>query len=383
MMPPARRSSRTVVSGLLLSAATTCVVWTLLRVVIWIDVGPHNAGLGNTPVVFLLGLVFDLATLAFVLSPLLLVVAAVPSRLRSKRWYLLLRWTYVWFACAAVLLIAAGEFLFWREFSARFNFFAVDYLIYRREVIGDIRESYPVGFIIFGIALAALAVTLLLYRRFSLSTAPRSARFRWALLVAAVILPLGSAALVSTDQMQATGNAYADELVGNGVYSFVAAARRNELDYDKFYRVMPTGEANSVLAAAGVRRTAMAALPALAISQPRPLLSRPILRRPRNIVLVSIESMSAEFLGSFGNKENLTPNLDRLAKGGILFDHFFATGTRTVRGLEALSTGIPPPPGQSIVRRLGNDHLVTVGGLWRKAAMPFPSSTEAMACSTT
>jgi arylsulfatase A-like enzyme len=56
-----------------------------------------------------------------------------------------------------------------------------------------------------------------------------------------------------------------------------------------------------------------------------------------NIVMVVIESLSAEFLGSFGNSANLTPNYDSLAKQSIFFTNLYATGTRTVRGMEALT----------------------------------------------
>jgi phosphoglycerol transferase MdoB-like AlkP superfamily enzyme len=59
----------------------------------------------------------------------------------------------------------------------------------------------------------------------------------------------------------------------------------------------------------------------------------------------------------------LTPELDKLAKNGMKFERLYATGTRTVRGLEALSLGTPPIPGQAIVRRPGNEHLSTMGEL--------------------
>jgi phosphoglycerol transferase MdoB-like AlkP superfamily enzyme len=80
-----------------------------------------------------------------------------------------------------------------------------------------------------------------------------------------------------------------------------------------------------------------------------------------NVVLVSVESLSAEFLGRFGNSQNLTPELDRLAASGLEFTCLYATGTRTVRGLEALSIGTPPTPGQSIVRRPDNNSLENLG----------------------
>jgi phosphoglycerol transferase MdoB-like AlkP superfamily enzyme len=69
-----------------------------------------------------------------------------------------------------------------------------------------------------------------------------------------------------------------------------------------------------------------------------------------NIVMVVIESLSAEFLGSFGNSANLT-NYDSLAKQSIFFTNLYATGTRTVRGMEALTLCVPPTPGNSIVRQ--------------------------------
>lgn len=89
--------------------------------------------------------------------------------------------------------------------------------------------------------------------------------------------------------------------------------------------------------------------------------STPFRHAPRNVVLISVENLSASYLGSFGNPAGLTPRLDALAKEGVLFTQLYATGTRTVRGLDALSLGTPPIPGQAIVRRPGNEHLATIG----------------------
>jgi len=66
-------------------------------------------------------------------------------------------------------------------------------------------------------------------------------------------------------------------------------------------------------------------------------------------------------MGAFGNAKGLTPQLDRLAREGLLFTQLYATGTRTVRGLEALALSLPPTPGHSVVKRPNNDHLFTVG----------------------
>lgn len=68
---------------------------------------------------------------------------------------------------------------------------------------------------------------------------------------------------------------------------------------------------------------------------------------------------------SFGNNKNLTPFLDSLSEHSLLFTNLYATGTRTVRGLEALSLCVPPTPGQSIVRRPHNENLFSLGKVFR------------------
>ena len=82
--------------------------------------------------------------------------------------------------------------------------------------------------------------------------------------------------------------------------------------------------------------------------------------RRLNVVMIVVESLSADFLGAYGNGRGLTPNLDELARDSLVFDRLYATGTRTVRGLEAIALSIPPTPGSSIVKRPGSVGLSTL-----------------------
>ncbi len=360
-MPFAFEKSPPAIRLALALGATALGVWTLLRIALWIVTGPALVGWENAPGLFARGLWFDLATLAFALAPWLLLSALLPDRWRGARAVIALRWLLLWLTVALLLFGAVAEWVFWAEFSTRFNFIAVDYLVYTHEVIGNIRQSYPVPAILAAIGVAAFAVVFVLGRRFRLAPHPLGARRRIALGVMAFVLPAGSLAVASVDQMGGSGNAYAEELSGNGLFTFWAAFRRNELDYDRFYRTIDQAKADALLLSLGVEREPLGeALKPDEKEDPVKQLG-PLTRRPRNVVLVSVESLSAEFLGVYGNPKGLTPNMDRLANEGLRFDRFFATGTRTVRGLEALSLGVPPVPGQSIVRRPGNEHLATVG----------------------
>ena len=85
-----------------------------------------------------------------------------------------------------------------------------------------------------------------------------------------------------------------------------------------------------------------------------------------NIILICLESFNADNLEVFGNKKHLTPYIDKLASESILFSNMYATGTRTVRGMEAITLSVPPTPGHSIVRRPENDHLYSIATVFRQ-----------------
>ncbi|MDH4215799.1 MAG: LTA synthase family protein, partial [Gallionella sp.] len=159
-------------------------------------------------------------------------------------------------------------------------------------------------------------------------------------------------------------NAFAAELSGNGMFTISAAMRRNELDYDRFYRTIPQETADAVLKEMGVKRKPQSAAASSGDAKTGANSGKsPFIKTPRNVVLITVESLSASYVGAYGSTQGLTPNLDELARDGMKFDRVYATGTRTVRGLEALSLGTPPVPGQAIVRRLNNEHLSTIGEL--------------------
>jgi phosphoglycerol transferase MdoB-like AlkP superfamily enzyme len=344
-----------------LLAGCALMLWLMLRVILWVNTGPSQMSLVQASKAFGLGLWFDIGTLAFIAVPFLAMSAFYPNRWRSSPVARKFYWVAAWLVLAILMFGVVSEIVFWEEFSTRFNFIAVDYLIYTNEVIGNILESYPVGLMVAGIVLAALAAVALLSRYIRPAQSPLSLRQRASMLLLACILPASSWFLVDVDQMLVTGNAYADEMAGNGLFTLAAAMRRNELDYDRFYKTIPQERADNILASVGVSRTPLsqAIVPKEDEHEPEEL--GPFRRNPRNVVLISVESLSARYLGAYGNNKGLTPNLDRLATEGLKFERVFATGTRTVRGLDALSLGAPPIPGQAIIRRQHNEHLATIG----------------------
>jgi phosphoglycerol transferase MdoB-like AlkP superfamily enzyme len=343
------------------AAAVFVAVCTLTRVALALRPEAALLGSGELARSFAYGLLFDLAAAAYAVTPLVLWLALAPGRFARTRFYRLA--TVAWFfaACFAMLLLAVAEWLFWDEFGARFNFIAVDYLLYTHEVLGNIWQSYPVGWLLAALALAAAAGTALAARAlWRWSAAPLGRARGLAVVAAQAVLVAGLVQFVDGDLKRRSPRDVANELAGNGLYEFFAANRRNELRFERHYATLPLPEA-----LATVRR-------ALGPAQWIEPLGEGIERlepgrgkeRRLNVVLVSVESLGAEFLGAYGDRRGLTPNLDRLAQTSLWFSRVYATGNRTVRGLEALALALPPTPGQSIVRRPNNEVLFSLGSVF-------------------
>ncbi|MBN8577609.1 MAG: sulfatase-like hydrolase/transferase [Cytophagales bacterium] len=305
---------------------------------------------------FGLGLLFDLFNAAYFCIPVSIYLWLVPRSLYRKSWHRFVLYTLL-FTCVSILVFnAAAEWLFWDEFNTRFNFIAVDYLVYTTEVIGNIRQSYPIGWILTAVFSVAIAITYFFKPASPVSATDFSfakrTRYFGGYALVVVLIFFG----VTSRQHHFSSNAYANELAGNGMYELFAAYRNNELNYDQFYK--HTGNAKNFEVfrkliktrdaeftdSTGIERTIRAAAP----------------EKRLHVVLISVESFSADFMNLFGNQENITPFLDSLAPHSLAFTNLYATGTRTVRGLEALSIALPPTPGQSIVRRPENENLFSL-----------------------
>lgn len=339
---------------LLLVTGAWLVVFLLTRTVLLLTHLDEAGGVALS--MFGIGLLYDLGFLAYAALPMGLYLLLCPPALwrrRGHRWFLQGLLTVSLFA---MLFTSVAEWLFWDEFGVRFNFIAVDYLVYSDEVLNNVLESYPIGTLLSILALLAVALSFALRKPFNAALDAPLPPLRGRLLNALGLLVVAglSLQLLSQDAPRAQGgNAYQNELASNGPYQFFAAFRNNELDYGQFYSSLSPEKV------AGQIRAELSEPNARFIGQDpqdiRRVIDNPGTVRKPNIVLVTIESLSAKYLGSNGDERNLTPNLDALRKQSLYFNNFYATGTRTDRGLEAITLAIPPTPGRSIVKRIGRE----------------------------
>jgi phosphoglycerol transferase MdoB-like AlkP superfamily enzyme len=313
--------------------------------------------LGQWAYLFAVGFAYDVVTFIYFAWPLVLALWLLPRRAYLSRWGHGIFIGLCTVLAFAVLYLGAAELVFWGEFSARFNFIAVDYLVYTHEVVGNIRESYPIATWT-ALLLAATFVVMWLSRRV-LAARDHGSRFlaRSGVVGVWLVLTVAVSFAVSGSMKDRSSNNYVNELAGNGIYQFFAAFRDNELSYAKYYPTVPDDQAFANLR--GLLKTPDATFTS---DDPRDITRTITADRPEkklNIVLISVESLSGDYVEGLdvSKHKHLMPNLDALASKSLFFTQLYANGTRTVRGLEALALSVPPTPGESIVKRPDNENL--------------------------
>jgi arylsulfatase A-like enzyme len=105
-----------------------------------------------------------------------------------------------------------------------------------------------------------------------------------------------------------------------------------------------------------IRGCASAAPPAIDVS-PRPL------DAPVNVLLYVVDTLRHDHLSAYGYERQITPNLDRLARRGFLFDNTYAPGTATLPSVSALFTSRHP----SLSRRALREKKTTLAGAFQRA----------------
>jgi phosphoglycerol transferase MdoB-like AlkP superfamily enzyme len=336
------------------------------RALLWWNYGTA-AGVGALalPGILAGGLVNDAIVALYLFAPLALYTALLPDRWYRTALNRRILAVGSWLTFFGLVYLAVVESYFFQEFDSRFNLVAFDYLAYPTEVAGDVWAEYPVLWAAFAAAAAASAGLWWLRRRVGDgSEAPAGRRERLRPLAAHFSAVALAVAFWPTDMLSLADNRVANELVQNGISSFMRAATTSEIDYHANYESADPQQNLALvaheLARGGGRFTRLEegrldrAFPARADGLGR-----------LNVVLVSSESFGAEFSRLYGSTEDLTPEFDRFAQRGIWFPHTYASGTRTVRGLEALTSSIPPIPTVSILRRPGNDNVATWGAVMR------------------
>ncbi|WP_213876462.1 LTA synthase family protein [Pseudomonas sp. dw_358] len=308
------------------------------------------------------GLRFDLRLVAYTLIPLAL--ALVIPRLMAMRGL----WRF-WLTVTSSLFLFLGlmEMDFYREFHQRLNGLVFQYVKEDpKTVLSMIWYGYPVVRYL----LAWFFVTWLLslvFKGIDRLTRPRAVApeatvgrpaASWYLRIGVMVLVLGVIVLAGRGTLRqgpplrwgdayTTDSNFANQLGLNGTLQLINAAKSQMSDErDNIWKgTLPVAEAQQT-----VRDMLLTPNDKLVDSDiaavrrdftPPEQNTLPI----KNVVVILMESFAGHSVGALGDESGITPYFDKLAKEGLLFDHFFSNGTHTHQGMFATMGCFPNLPG--------------------------------------
>jgi phosphoglycerol transferase MdoB-like AlkP superfamily enzyme len=177
------------------------------------------------------------------------------------------------------------------------------------------------------------------------------------LIVFVILFTISLKAIPFLANQEKSTNVFTNELQADGLYKFYMAFMTNELDYHKFYKTITNAEAFALL---------KKHLPGISNQSSLRTIKNDSAEIRKNVVLITIESYSAEYLKEFANEKKLTPFLDSIAKQSLQFTNLYAVGNRTVRGLEAVTLCLPPSAAESVVKRKDNKDKFSTGSIFKQ-----------------
>lgn len=308
------------------------------------------------PLVWWEGLRFDAVLMGLVWMLPAAITPWMAVHQHSQRWWGAFLRVYGGIALLLVVFMELSTPAFMLQYDSRPNYLFVEYLGYAKEVGGTLIKDYWAHLLAAAVLLPAIGW---IYGQLTRPAPSPPATLRaWqaaplSVLLFAVLALCARGALGHRPANPATAAVTTDHLVNelplSSLYTVTYAIyqSRKAEEGGITYAEMPQARVIDI-----VRRET--GLPPGAFTDPasplrHALNSQHPRERPLNLVIVLEESLGAEFVGRLGGL-SLTPNLDRLGAQGIWFDNLYATGTRSVRGIEAVVAGFPPTSAVSTVK---------------------------------
>ena len=345
------KSNRSPLFPIFIFVLINLLIFTLSRLGLSLWQADRISAVNGWTELFLQGLRFDIVALCYLFGvPALFSVLFHPSRLWTK----ILR---VWLTAGSVFIlfmeIATPAFI--ETYDFRPNRLFIEYLIYPKEVFNMLMEGH-FNAVLF--SLLSTVIAALIYWKLSAWAVKNLRTMSWKVRPFIALLVIAVAFIGARSSFQHRGinpamvafssDALVNSLVLNSGYSVLYAAQqfKDEEKSSEMYGKMDHDEMLRILKESRGRPQSDY------ISDKFPTLTKnraTYQGKPKNIVILLQESLGAQFIGTLGGKP-LSPNIDKLAEEGWLFENLYATGTRSVRGIEAVTAGFTPTPARAVVK---------------------------------
>ena len=351
------------------------LVFSLSRLMLIIWLYPRVMQTEGLFYILLQGLRFDLVVLGVVLTLPMMITPLIHTNARLARFFKPWILFYLLVCFFLFVFIEASTPSFINQYDLRPNIWFIEYLKYPDEVFSTLFKAYKLQLFV-GIVIT-ISACYFLYRKLKKSMhETRYIKWYVSLLSIPVIFILCLSAVRSTLDHRA---------VNPGTVAFSSDPLVNTLPLSSVYTVMyavyqlkdeqkelrPYGNMSDENVIAEIRKN-MVLDEDLFVSNDLPTLHKHLTEtgqeKRKNLVIILVESLGAEFVGKLGGLP-LTPNIDSLAEQGLWFDKLYATGTRSVRGIEAVISGYLPTTARSIVKQpKSQSEFFTIASVLKKQA---------------
>lgn len=333
------------------------IIMTLSRVILLFIFADRVMLTENYGYIFPLGLRTDIILMSYLSMIPAAIIFLVPDRaLKYLNRFLTF---YCSFFLILILFMELATPQFIDQYDTRPNRLFIDYLIYPKEIATMLLKGRPGTIILILLILVGVITSAAKWGHKLFYTQASKYKIRLMLfpIVGFLLFWGGRGSLTSKRPINGSNAVFSNDQMTNclglnSLYTVIYAAYsiKNEASPSKMYGAMDESEAYS-------RVKKYMDVSANAFTDPEiPFLHKEVpdttVQRPYNVVIFLQESLGAEFVGSLGGMP-LTPEFDKLAKEGMLFTNLYSTGTRSVRGIEAVVTGFLPSPSESVVKLSG------------------------------
>ncbi|GJH42175.1 LTA synthase family protein [Pasteurella canis] len=310
---------------------------------------------------FLQGIRIDIVSLCYLFGvPALLTVLLYHHNSLGYIWQKILR-VWLTFGSVFILFMEIATPAFIETYDFRPNRLFIEYLIYPKEVFSMLMEGHLLAMLL---TLTITTIATLIYWKLAGWAVQRLYSPSWkfrpfiALLVIAISF-IGARSTfahrgINPAMVAFSSDALVNSLVLNSGYSVIYAAQqfKDEDNSSALYGKMDIEEMLHIVKQSRGRPESdyiSSQIPTLTTNQAT------YQGKPKNIVIILEESLGAQFIGSLGGLP-LSPEFDKLAQEGWLFENLYATGTRSVRGIEAITAGFTPTPARAVVKLSNSQH---------------------------
>lgn len=305
-------------------------------------------------------LLTTMVSFLFVMLPYVFYLLVLPRNKQNSRLDKTVTVFAFFFFTISMLCEEIASQMFLEEFSSAFNFIAIDYFIYTNEVLKNIEQAYPIIWVLAGILISGIIITVLASKYlFTKLEAPVFAKRLFQSIIYIFVCVL---AYLNIDvaKIEINHNSYNDEIAREGTYSLFNSFHKNDVDYEKFY-ISHNKEKNLEILQRNLNTSNVT------FTEPKKDISRQISSfRPEkraNVIIIMMRNLKSKYLEE--PYLDLTPNLNKLIKQSLYFKNVYATGGRTVRGVEAITLSLPPVAGLSVIRSHNNDKLYNLGSIFK------------------